>query len=92
MFDTYRDTKLVLSCRWLRCFPTSKDSKGCSELVHHKYIIILYRYNRLLIVHGLIDENVLFRHTSALVDALNRSLKPYTLQASLLLCTLCTSR
>lgn len=35
---------------------------------------------RLLIVHGLIDENVLFCHTSALVDEFNRALKPYHLQ------------
>jgi dipeptidyl-peptidase 9 len=35
---------------------------------------------RLLIVHGLIDENVLFYHTSSLVDALVKACKPHLLQ------------
>jgi dipeptidyl-peptidase 4 len=34
---------------------------------------------RLLIVHGLIDENVHFRHTARLMDALNAAQKPYDL-------------
>ena len=46
--------------------------------------VLLARSDRLLIVHGLIDENVLFRHTSALVDELNHSLKPYCLQVQVL--------
>ncbi|KAK7570778.1 hypothetical protein V9T40_010145 [Parthenolecanium corni] len=36
--------------------------------------------NRLLIVHGLIDENVHFHHTSQLINALVRHCKPYQLQ------------
>ncbi|XP_031832018.2 dipeptidyl peptidase 9 [Nomia melanderi] len=36
--------------------------------------------NRLLIIHGLIDENVHFFHTSQLIDALVKSGKPYQLQ------------
>ncbi|KAI0215431.1 Dipeptidyl peptidase 9 [Lamellibrachia satsuma] len=36
--------------------------------------------NRLLIVHGLMDENVHFSHTSALINALIRACKPYQLQ------------
>ncbi|XP_022085596.1 dipeptidyl peptidase 9-like [Acanthaster planci] len=36
--------------------------------------------NRLLIVHGLIDENVHFVHTSLLVDELIKHCKPYQLQ------------
>ncbi|CAH1788869.1 unnamed protein product [Owenia fusiformis] len=36
--------------------------------------------NRLLIVHGLIDENVHFLHTSSFVNALVKACKPYTLQ------------
>ncbi|XP_065212000.1 dipeptidyl peptidase 9-like isoform X2 [Planococcus citri] len=36
--------------------------------------------NRLLIVHGLIDENVHFHHTSQLINALVRQCKPYQLQ------------
>ncbi|CAD6996342.1 unnamed protein product [Ceratitis capitata] len=35
--------------------------------------------NRLLLIHGLIDENVHFYHTSQLVSALNRANKPYDL-------------
>ena len=38
------------------------------------------RPNRLLIVHGMADENVLFTHTSILVDALVTHGKPYQLQ------------
>ncbi|KAI8503314.1 dipeptidylpeptidase [Branchiostoma belcheri] len=36
--------------------------------------------NRLLIVHGLIDENVHFYHTSILINALVKACKPYQLQ------------
>nr|KAG5690825.1 hypothetical protein BaRGS_011006 [Batillaria attramentaria] len=36
--------------------------------------------NRLLIVHGLIDENVHFHHTSQLVSALVKACKPHRLQ------------
>ncbi|XP_054752150.2 dipeptidyl peptidase 9-like [Lytechinus pictus] len=36
--------------------------------------------NRLLIVHGLIDENVHFHHTSLLIDELVKHCKPYHLQ------------
>ncbi|XP_064470820.1 dipeptidyl peptidase 9-like [Ornithodoros turicata] len=36
--------------------------------------------NRLLIVHGLMDENVHFTHTSQLVSALVKAGKPYQLQ------------
>jgi dipeptidyl-peptidase-4 len=34
---------------------------------------------RLLLVHGLIDENVHFRHTARLINALIRNRKPYEL-------------
>ncbi|MDQ3458107.1 MAG: S9 family peptidase [Deinococcota bacterium] len=34
---------------------------------------------KLLLVHGLIDENVHFRHTARLIGALNRARKPYDL-------------
>jgi len=33
----------------------------------------------LLIIHGMMDENVLFRHTARLINALNRHRKPYDL-------------
>ncbi|XP_043268053.1 dipeptidyl peptidase 9 [Venturia canescens] len=36
--------------------------------------------NRLLIIHGLIDENVHFFHTSELINALIKTGKPYQLQ------------
>lgn len=36
--------------------------------------------NRLLIIHGMIDENVHFAHTSQLINALVRAGKPYQLQ------------
>ncbi|XP_034937846.1 dipeptidyl peptidase 9 [Chelonus insularis] len=36
--------------------------------------------NRLLIIHGLIDENVHFFHTSELINALVKTGKPYQLQ------------
>ena len=37
--------------------------------------------DRLLLAHGLIDENVHFHHTAALVDALVVGQKPYHLKA-----------
>lgn len=39
--------------------------------------------NRLLIIHGLIDENVHFIHTRQLIDALIKENKPYQLQVSI---------
>lgn len=36
--------------------------------------------NRLLVIHGLIDENVHFQHTSTLINALVKACKPYSLQ------------
>ena len=53
---------------------------------HYKLQIILtalyFRENRLLIVHGLIDENVHFLHSSVLVNALIRACKPHHVQVS----------
>jgi dipeptidyl-peptidase-4 len=34
---------------------------------------------KLLLVHGLLDENVHFRHTARLINALTRARKPYEL-------------
>jgi dipeptidyl-peptidase 9 len=45
--------------------------------------LFLNRENRLLIIHGMIDENVHFAHTSQLINALVRSGKPYQLQVGL---------
>lgn len=36
--------------------------------------------NRLLIIHGLLDENVHFQHSKQLIDALIKAAKPYQLQ------------
>lgn len=36
--------------------------------------------NRLLIIHGMMDENVHFYHTSQLINALIKAGKPYQLQ------------
>lgn len=36
--------------------------------------------DRLLIIHGLLDENVHFQHTSMLISALVKAGKPYQLQ------------
>ena len=43
------------------------------------YVGGLTARSRLLLVHGLIDENVHFRHTARLVNALNRARKRYDL-------------
>ena len=56
------------------------------EIVFPNPVLLLYlfRENRLLIIHGMIDENVHFAHTSQLINALVRAGKPYQLQVSLL--------
>ena len=56
------------------------------EIVFPNPLLLLYlfRENRLLIIHGMIDENVHFAHTSQLINALVRAGKPYQLQVSLL--------
>ena len=55
------------------------------HLLHHLLLLLLlllvmHRPNRLLIAHGMTDENVLFTHTSSLLDALVSAGKPYQLQ------------
>jgi len=46
-----------------------------SSVMHH----VPKMAGKLLIVHGLIDENVHFRHTARLINALIRARKPYDL-------------
>jgi dipeptidyl-peptidase-4 len=46
-----------------------------SSVMHH----VPTMAGKLLIVHGLIDENVHFRHTARLINALIRARKPYDL-------------
>ncbi len=41
------------------------------------------RSNRLVIAHGLLEENVHFVHTSKLIDALVLANKPYILKVSI---------
>lgn len=44
------------------------------------YVLSDFRENRLLIIHGLIDENVHFYHTSQLISSMVKAGKPYQLQ------------
>jgi dipeptidyl-peptidase-4 len=46
-----------------------------SSLMHH----VAKMQGKLLLVHGLIDENVHFRHTARLINALIAARKPYEL-------------
>jgi hypothetical protein len=46
------------------------------------FCYIINRENRLLIVHGMIDENVHLIHTTALVNELLKSCKPHKLQVT----------
>lgn len=46
-------------------------------------IPFLFRPNRLLILHGFLDENVHFFHTNFLVSQIIRAGKPYQLQVSI---------
>lgn len=58
---------------------------GTPEENPHGYEISSVMYHidnlkgHLMIIHGLIDENVHFRHTARLVNALTRANKPYEL-------------
>jgi hypothetical protein len=60
-------------------FPTWREG-WLTILIHltltHQYPILL---SRLLLVHGLIDENVHFRHTARLINALIAARKRYDL-------------
>jgi dipeptidyl-peptidase-4 len=51
------------------------DGYRVSSVMHH----VPNQRGTLLLVHGLLDENVHFRHTARLVNALNRARKPYEL-------------
>jgi len=48
--------------------------------VEHPSSFIDYRADRLLILHGMLDENVHLRHTERLIETLIRFGKPYQLQ------------
>ncbi|OVA14701.1 Peptidase S9 [Macleaya cordata] len=53
----------------------NSDSYEYSSVMHHVHNI----KGRLLLVHGMIDENVHFRHTARLVNAIVAARKPYEL-------------
>ncbi|MQL80957.1 hypothetical protein Taro_013410 [Colocasia esculenta] len=53
----------------------NQESYQQSSIMHHVHNI----KGRLLLVHGMIDENVHFRHTARLVNALIAAAKPYEL-------------
>ncbi|XP_050387775.1 uncharacterized protein LOC126804055 isoform X2 [Argentina anserina] len=53
----------------------NKESYECSSLMHHVHQM----KGKLLLVHGMIDENVHFRHTARLVNALIAARKTYEL-------------
>lgn len=57
-------------------------SAGLPSLAQSNHISsrCICRDNRLLIIHGLIDENVHFYHTSELINLLIKANKPYQLQ------------
>lgn len=50
------------------------------EFLIEFFFLCFNRCNRLLIIHGLIDENVHFYHTSELINLLIKANKPYQLQ------------
>lgn len=55
----------------------AENARGYAEssVMHHVEAL----QGKLLLVHGLIDENVHFRHTARLINALIRAKKPYDL-------------
>ena len=54
---------------------SNPDGYESSSVMHH----VARMRGELLLVHGLIDENVHFRHTARLIDALVRARKDYRL-------------
>lgn len=48
------------------------------------FLLFSLSENRLLIIHGLMDENVHFFHTSQLIAAMIKAGKPYQLQVRLI--------
>ena len=64
-----------------------------TNLLFRRYSAIFFcRDNRLLLVHGLIDENVHFNHTNLLINNLINEGKPYNLQVSRLSNTGCLKK
>lgn len=61
--------------RYMGTPESNPDGYVLSSVLHHVENIA----GKLLLVHGLIDENVHFRHTARLVNALIAARKPYDL-------------
>ena len=61
--------------RYMGTPQNNADGYKVSSVMHH----IEKMTGKLLLVHGLIDENVHFRHTARLINALIQSRKPYDL-------------
>lgn len=61
--------------RYMGTPQTNADGYRVSSVMDHVDGIT----GKLLLIHGLIDENVHFRHTARLINALNRARKPYEL-------------
>lgn len=61
--------------RYMGLPQTNPQGYEISSVMHHAPHI----RGKLLLVHGLIDENVHFRHTARLINALNRARIPYDL-------------
>eukprot|EP00981_Chlorochromonas_danica_P013787 scaffold6852_cov215-Ochromonas_danica.AAC.24 len=59
--------------RYMKLPEEEKESYNESSVLNH----VNQMKGHLLIIHGLIDENVHFRHTARLLQALNRAQKPY---------------
>lgn len=67
---------------WRQDFQTSKQNCHHWNLPHYFVLSppLSLRPGRLLIIHGMNDENVFFTHTSMLLDALIQAGKPYQIQ------------
>jgi len=61
--------------RYMGTPKTNPDGYAVSSVMHH----VDKLQGKLLLVHGLIDENVHFRHTARLINALITARKPYEL-------------
>jgi dipeptidyl-peptidase-4 len=61
--------------RYMATPQNNPDGYAISNVMAHIHKL----EGKLLLVHGMIDENVHFRHTARLMNALNRAQKPYDL-------------
>jgi hypothetical protein len=78
-------TALLQPIAWAPCCTTSPSCPSRTARAHadglpNRIRPPPHRPNRLVLVHGLLDENVHFSHTAALVSELIRVERPYVLQ------------